>query len=110
MAERLPRVLATAAATVASVIAGAGPAAALNGTYTSGDPLNLGLALLYFVGIPVVVFAVIGLFTVGYQRGVGALRYRPGRAWAYGTDWFGYSDLNDHATPLTSPGGTSGSW
>ena len=117
--SRLPRLLGTAAATAAVLVAGALPAAADNvtnppdvnvGTYSSGDPLNLGLTVLYFIGIPLAVFALVGLFTVGIQKGVGALKYRPGRAWAFGTEWFGHSDIADDAAPLLTPGGSSGSW
>ena len=82
------------------------------GDVYSPSGLSLPLTLLFFVGIPLVGFAVAAVLAFRPAKGANR-RYRPGRAWTHEPVWFGdESALEQEATRAALPGagGASGSW
>jgi hypothetical protein len=79
-----------------------------------GDPHPLGLVniILIFAGGPLAVFLVLAFLCLRPQRSTGASRYRPGRGWTYGGEWFGTTDPLAADVETVSPGhgGASGTW
>jgi hypothetical protein len=110
--RRLVRVLLTAGLTLTALLLAQSSAFAYIGE--RGDPHPLGLVniILIFVGGPVTVFVIVAALCLRPQKGAGAQRYRPGRAWSYPTAWFGTRPpVNSPQQPVgASPGGASGSW
>lgn len=90
------------------------PALAYSGVGTPGDPEPLSTIefLLLFVFFPIGSFLVIAAFTLLPGSKVGALKYRPGRTWAFGPIWFGPAPAETQGlpTPMGGEGGASGSW
>jgi hypothetical protein len=112
--------LTTAFALLAAVLVfvPAGTAAAANtnfgkiGDVYSPSGLSLPVSLLFYIGIPIVGFAVAGMLAFRPSKGANR-RYRPGRAWVHEPVWFGdESALEREPTRAALPGagGASGSW
>jgi hypothetical protein len=68
-------------------------------------------ALTIFVGIPLLVYAVVAIFVYAPARARGP-KYRPGLSWWAEPVWIGGVDLPAVATaePLTEAGGCSARW
>lgn len=110
---------AAAAALVALLVlplASASSALAANGLDDGEEPgpsLSLLNTLLLFVGIPVLVFAVIWVLVTASARSRGP-RYRPGLDWWAAPVWFNGPDDVDNAVrsaaETTGGGGASARW
>ena len=82
------------------------------GDVGSPDGLSLPLAILLYVGIPLVGFIIGGLLAFRPAKG-DARRYRPGKAWTYEPVWFGDEsglELEPKRAALPGAGGASGRW
>ena len=51
------------------------------------DHVTIVETLVVFVGIPVLIYALIAVFTLIPGRGKKRPRYRPGQAWEYPAQW-----------------------
>lgn len=71
-----------------------------------GSSLSTGLVILYYVVIPLGVFAVIAFFSV-LPSMLRRPRYRPGRPWNYDPLWFNGPDDPDKALAGARPGATA---
>ena len=101
------RFVAVATAALAPVLLVATPALAkLDDGEVKGDSLGAGLVILYYVVIPVGIFAVIAFFSV-LPSMLRRPRYRPGRAWNYDPLWFSGPDEPDSALATARPGATA---
>jgi hypothetical protein len=95
------------AAALAPVVLVATPALAkLDDGEVKGDSLGAGLVILYYVVIPVGIFAVIAFFSV-LPSMLRRPRYRPGKAWNYDPLWFSGPDDPDRALSAARPGATA---
>jgi hypothetical protein len=101
--RRIPAVLAAA---VVPVVLTAAPALAYDDGEPAGDSLGLGLTLLYYVVIPVGIFAVLAFFAA-LPSMLRRPRYRPGRPWKHDPLWFGGPDEPDQAVRDARPGATA---
>ena len=97
-------------------LASASSALAANGLDDGEEPgpsLSLLNTLLLFVGIPVLVFAVIWVLVTASARSRGP-RYRPGLDWWAAPVWFNGPDDVDNAVrsaaETTGGGGASARW
>ncbi len=84
----------------------------VNGEYSSPDPLPTTVTLLLFVGIPLLVVAVVAALTLPQGKGK-AVAYRPGRPWAHPIVWFGTEPPAHTEAPrvgVPGVGGSSARW
>lgn len=78
-----------------------------------GDGLSVVETLLWFVGLPLLLFVVIALLVMAPSMARGP-RYRPGLGWWAAPVWFNGPEDADtavrQATPSTGAGGASARW
>jgi hypothetical protein len=82
------------------------PALALDDGEHPGKSLGAGLVLLYYVVIPLGVFALIAFFST-LPSMLRRPRYRPGRPWPHDPLWFNGPDDPDRALVSARPGATA---
>lgn len=79
----------------------------------TGDGLSVVETLLWFVGLPLLLFVVIALLVTAPSMARGP-RYRPGLGWWAAPVWFNGPEDADaavrQATPSTGAGGASARW
>jgi hypothetical protein len=109
----VPAFLVLAALPAAAVGNGAGSGDI--GDVNNPDPLSLPVALGLFIGIPALGFLIAILLSLGKRR--GEARYRPGKPWEHGEQWFGTTAEETQQTQqerrkvaLPGAGGASGRW
>ena len=103
----ISRAVAVAMAAVTPVLLAATPALAkLDDGEEKGSSLGAGLVILYYVVIPLGIFAVLAFFAV-LPSMLRRPRYRPGRAWNYDPLWFSGPDEPDRALSTARPGATA---
>lgn len=101
------RLVGVATAALAPVLLAATPALAkLDDGEVKGKSLGAGLVILYYVVIPLGIFAVIAFFSV-LPSMLRRPRYRPGKAWGYDPLWFSGPDEPDRALSTARPGATA---
>ena len=101
------RLVGVATAALAPVLLAATPALAkLDDGEVKGKSLGAGLVILYYVVIPLGIFAVIAFFSV-LPSMLRRPRYRPGKAWGYDPMWFSGPDEPDRALSTARPGATA---
>jgi hypothetical protein len=96
------------------VLTAAAPALALHrddGDTVHGPSLGVGLTILYFVVIPLGAFALIAGLAV-LPSSLSKPRYRLGKPWEHGSQWFGGPDEADGAgaDDTSARGGASAEW
>ena len=82
------------------------PALALDDGEVPGKSLGIGLTILYYVVIPLGIFAVIAALAV-LPSMLRRPRYRPGRAWTFDPLWFNGPDDPERALTGARPGATA---
>jgi hypothetical protein len=101
------------------VLTASAPAFALHrddGSGPGGPSLGVGLTILYFVVIPLGGFLLIAGLAL-LPSALSRPRYRPGRPWEHGTNWFG-EPADEQTTKAgadssardTARGGASAEW
>lgn len=92
--------------TLTALLLIAAPAFALDDGEVPGDSLGAGRVILYYVVIPLGIFAVIA-FLSALPSMLRRPRYRPGRPWKHDPLWFGAPDDPDSAVADARPGGSA---
>jgi hypothetical protein len=82
------------------------PALALDDGEVPGDSLGTGLVIVYYVLIPLGIFALIALLSV-LPSALRRPRYRPGRPWSHDPLWFNGPDDPNAALTGARPGATA---
>jgi hypothetical protein len=108
------RLLVTGGAALATVVASAAPAFALDDGEVHGKGLGVGLTIVYYVLIPLGAFLAISFFAA-LPSMLRRPRYRPGRPWKHDPLWFSGPDDPDAALQKARPGasargGASAEW
>ena len=106
MTNRFRRTLTTVLATATTLLLTAGPALALDDGEVPGKSLGAGLVIVYYVLIPLGIFAVIAFFA-SLPSMLRRPRYRPGRPWKHDPLWFGAPEDPDRAVADARPGATA---
>jgi hypothetical protein len=111
MAARLATI---AIGTALPVLTAAVPALALHrddGSGPGGPSLGAGLTIFYFFVIPFGAFLVIAALSI-LPSALNRPRYRPGKPWEHGTNWFGEPVDGETAegTKDSARGGASAEW
>jgi len=99
---------------LAPLLLAAAPAFALDDGEVHGQSLGTGRVLLYYVVIPIGIFAVIA-FLAALPSMLRRPRYRPGRPWKHDPLWFSAPDdperaVGDARPGATARGGASAEW
>ena len=111
--RRAARLATIAVGAALPVLTVAAPALALHhddGSGPGGPSLGTGLTIFYFFVIPLGAFLLIAALSV-LPSTLNRPRYRPGKPWDQGSNWFGEpADGEGSAATDTAQGGASAEW